>query len=544
MAQRAVAVSTDGRALVYAATERGVSRLYWRPLDANEDTAIAGTEGGFGPFFHPDGSALGFFKDGKLFRVELRNGGPDLPTEIGNVGNWPAGAAWLADGRIYLHHWNPDPKLELLADPSTAVDADLGTGSWPTPIAGSNRLLTNQTGFIVDVDLDSGASTRLFEGAGARYVSSRHLVYELESRLHAGAFDPDRRELVGNPETIEQYVRVDRGVPQFDVSTRTLAYVPGPSTEVGAPVWVDADGQTTRLPIAPDEYTSLDLSNDGRRLAVAVERQLGVFDVETGVGAMVTGGQFPKWSPDDQWIAFSRYGENNQSIVFRARADGSAPEELASGRQANPHTWSPDGNLLIYGAIDPDTGTNDLWVVDVEAKGAPEPFAQTSANETQASFSPGGDFVAYVSSEGGRDQVYVQPYPVGEKKAVSIDGGFEPLWCGNDIVYRESAGRLMIVNGLGNGAFSAPEQLVDGDFRNSAEYNYDVAPTCDRVLALAFGPATEIDVVLHWADDLAQPARGKSLALPPDATGFDRQLNERRARGRAVYGNRRNTLSG
>ena len=44
-------------------------------------------------------------------------------------------------------------------------------------------------------------------------------------------------------------------------------------------------------------------------------------------------------------------------------------------------------------------------------------------------FSPDGRWIAYVSDESGRDEIYVQPYPgTGRKQRVSKDGGRLPVW--------------------------------------------------------------------------------------------------------------------
>jgi eukaryotic-like serine/threonine-protein kinase len=56
----------------------------------------------------------------------------------------------------------------------------------------------------------------------------------------------------------------------------------------------------------------------------------------------------------------------------------------------------------------------------------------TAANEMSPEFSPDGRWLAYVSNESGRHEIYVQPYPgPGERHLISTNGGEQPAWSGN-----------------------------------------------------------------------------------------------------------------
>jgi serine/threonine-protein kinase len=82
--QTALALTPDGRSLVYVGAGKSRPRLYVRPLDRFEATPLAGTEGAYSPFFSPDGKWIGFFADNQLKK---------LPSTGGPV-------SMLADGRI------------------------------------------------------------------------------------------------------------------------------------------------------------------------------------------------------------------------------------------------------------------------------------------------------------------------------------------------------------------------------------------------------------------------------------------------------------
>ena len=75
-----------------------------------------------------------------------------------------------------------------------------------------------------------------------------------------------------------------------------------------------------------------------------------------------------------------------------------------------PTDWSPDGRFILYRQGDPNTG-QDLWVLPMMGERKPFPFVKTNFEEREGHFSPDGRWVAYVSNESGRFEIYVQPFP-------------------------------------------------------------------------------------------------------------------------------------
>ena len=91
-----VAISPDGKLLVYAALQGGVQQLYLRAMDSLEARAIPGTDGAVNPFFSPDSQSLGFFAGDKLKKVSVNGGGA---TTLGDAST-PRGASWGDQGTI------------------------------------------------------------------------------------------------------------------------------------------------------------------------------------------------------------------------------------------------------------------------------------------------------------------------------------------------------------------------------------------------------------------------------------------------------------
>ena len=92
-----MALSPDGRILVYCAGDEDGSRLYLRAMGETQAAPITGTEGGVGPFFSPDGEWIGFWADGQLKKVRV-DGGPSM--SVCDAPSPPCGADWGPDGTI------------------------------------------------------------------------------------------------------------------------------------------------------------------------------------------------------------------------------------------------------------------------------------------------------------------------------------------------------------------------------------------------------------------------------------------------------------
>ena len=131
---------------------------------------------------------------------------------------------------------------------------------------------------------------------------------------------------------------------------------------------------------------------------------------------------------------------------------------------------------------------SDIWVLRLSDRKA-EPFLRTPFEEGGARFSPDGRWLAYVSIESGRPEVYVQPYPgPGGKWQVSIDGGTEPVWSrnGRELFYR-SGNRMMAVETTMQPSFSAgkPRMLFEGPYFTTVFPNM-LSPTMCRPTGSGF----------------------------------------------------------
>ena len=157
----------------------------------------------------------------------------------------------------------------------------------------------------------------------------------------------------------------------------------------------------------------------------------------------------------------------------------------------------------------------DIWLLPTDGTREPVVFLETPSDETPAMFSPDGRWIAYVSDESGRREVYVRPFPgPGERTQISVNGASEPMWArnGRELFYREG-NRLMTVTVEAGSTFvaSAPQALFEGRFvqvdfgLGASTANYDVSQDGRRFLMVRRkNPVTPtvVHVVVNWLEGL------------------------------------------
>ena len=550
-----LAISPDGTRLVYVAVEReGRTRLFMRPLDRFEPTAIAGTDGGSAPFFSPDGRWVGFYANGALQRVSVDGGGALKICE--------AAAIWSAT-------WGPDDTIVFATSatpgglwrvpvsgttPERLTTVDAATGelqhAYPQRLPNGDVLFgvtTDRGWHLAVLSLDSKTVRALGQpgsgGAGAQYVQQTgHLLYANAGGLVAVPFNPAPGNMPGSPVPLLERPEVDpSGSAAFAVSASgALVYIPRASTlPVRALVLADRTGRSTVLSDRRAAYTHPRISPDGRRIAVAIESENGsdiwIFDLDRGTATpLVTGGvnRFPIWA-DNQQITFQSARSGGASLYSR-RVDGSGtPEPLirsasdpsaAQSRalagllpgsmpvftSANPHlpmSWSPDGLTLAFDERKP-SAEHDIWVMTRGSE--PTPFQMTPNDESAPTFSPDGKWLAYVSDETNMSAVWVQPFPgPGPKWLVSPDGGTEPAWSrtGTELYFRH-ANQLVSVPITPGAEFRSgkPQLVLESRYETlDGSRNYDVSADGKSFVVVRREGADDADrfnVVLNWFAEL------------------------------------------
>jgi Tol biopolymer transport system component len=444
-------ISPDGQRIAFTASTAGIGadqvKLFVRPLNALNATEIA-TPGLSPtlPFWSPDGRQIAFSAGGTLQKVGI-SGEP--PVTICNCNLY--GGTWNRDGvilstnstgllyRVSATGGDPKPLWPLAA----GEDAQL----WPQFLPDGKHYLylsvsdqPGKTGIYVN-SIDS--NDRRFVVAtdtNAAYAQGQ-LFFTRGDVLMAQPFDPGTLKLSGDPHPVTDHLersarfRTSLYIATFSASPNgVLAWRSNTQSSQGSLQWFDRDGKKLAVVGEPADYSNPSLSPDDSKLAVCIRdpqtrtRNIWVFDLLRGTSTRLTFDPAdninPIWSPDGTRIAFTSDRSGQRNIYWKL-ADGSQPEELLLGgkEQENVEDWSRDGKYLIY-----NYGQNPvhLYVLPL-ADRKPVPFLTASFNTQEGQISPNGRWIAYISTESGRHEIYVEGFTLG-KWQISVSGGELPRW--------------------------------------------------------------------------------------------------------------------
>jgi dipeptidyl aminopeptidase/acylaminoacyl peptidase len=340
-----------------------------------------------------------------------------------------------------------------------------------------------------------------------------------DQTLLAQPFDPKRLELSGDAIPVARPVATGTGGnAAFSASTTgVIAYEA--ADDVAAPsrlLWFDRRSGKQIGSIGDEaDYRTIELSSSGDRLAASIvspgsfAADLWLFDVSRRLPVRFTSSPGDEttaiWSPDDRRIVF---GVDSPPGLYEKSTDliGKAIQFTAIPNTGayNASSWSRDGRFIIYksGPIAP------ISILPLEGDRKPISFAAESAGARAARFSPDGQWIAYNSTETGREEVYVAPFPgrSGKISKVSVDGGRLPRWRrdGKELFFLSNDRKLMSadVHAVdGELQFGAPRTLLPVQVKTPAfGWLYDVSPDGDRFLMTVATTTTEpsITVLVNW----------------------------------------------
>ena len=194
----------------------------------------------------------------------------------------------------------------------------------------------------------------------------------------------------------------------------------------------------------------------------------------------------------------------------RADAAGEA-ERIATGDEAQwPLDVSPDGRWLLFRRGTSATlfklSLDDREDVATVFPGERQLRKDPSALVLDATFSPDGKWVAYDSDESGRPEIYVRPFPGGERRwQVSTDGGWGSVWSRSGEIFYIAGGRLQTVAVTRRGedlTFGKPEALfpIGGD--SGLGPSYDVTADGQTVVTVRSATRRYISLIFNWPREL------------------------------------------
>jgi len=514
-------LAPDGHAMAYLARER----LWVQDLAASIPREVARSEGASLLTWSPDSRSLAFNVGAQLFRT-LPSGDSQAISELPEAPGPSGGLAWTADDTIVygtgdggllvvpVSGGTPRPLLE----PDRPRESDFHE---PFAVPGGRGIL-----FIVHrvpegidtIDLYADGRRRtLYQQPEAwlespTWSESGHLLF---SRLDGGG---GVWALPLGPRDLEP-----RGDPFLVASGASGPSVSDDGTLLVSTVRRTGGQQISRIGLdgkvlaaVGDEVGHADgttFSPDGTRLATCIfdpkRASVWVYDLVRGSRVRLlsdvscgskSGGV--AWSGDGERMAIA--DQSSKNLLVRRTDGGDTAATLTEGKQPD---WSRDSRWLAFSRDDGETKV-DLWRMDLESGGAPEPFLATAATEEQPRISPDGRFLAYVSDESGRGEIYLRPFPSGAGRwQVSVAGGDLPRWSatGDRLYFVQEGTKLMAVDVAlrSTPLLSDPHALFpDAGARFGLEHGYDVAPDGKSLglvqLGGAYQAGSDLTLISPW----------------------------------------------
>ncbi len=526
-------ISPDGQHVFFHANpaDGGPRQLWVRPLASFAARPLPETSLASGAFWSHDSRAIALHQDGKLWSVAIDGGSRRLIAQVG--GN--LGASWGADDVILLGRLGGG----LLAVPASggtpqvvtepAVDRFEESHAHPRFLPDSPWFFYVGLTFPPDEAIPVrrlyagrlGSSEQVTIGeinSPAWLAGGDRLVYVEDGSVRAAPFDVRAMRIAGAARTIADEVWYFRPTGETNLSVSrdgVLVYVPVIwDTQL---TWFDRRGVRGAGVAGPSWYEQhLRISPDGRHVAVAVmDRRTSLADIwiyglQRDTARRLTSDPrwegTPIWSRDGATIYFS-WDRDGPPDIFALRADGAGEPDpvYRSASAVFSADTSPDDASLAFWT---QTAGTALQFRPLRDGGPARTLWAARGAEYGGRIAPDGAWIAYMSNETGRSQVYLASLREdGRRVQVSTQGGSFPAWGpdGRRLYYleptlrQEAAGTRLMEVDLGSPAAIAhplPRLLFETRERIEA---FDIAPDGARfLLQLALEDAPEIRVILNW----------------------------------------------
>ncbi len=547
-----VAISPDGSLIALSMTVEDKFGLYLRRTDELEYRLIPGTEGAVLPQFSPDGAWLAFnevkFDGGNEFvyrKISVTGGSPVTIAEKVRQSHWGADGSIVVvrDDGMYYRESESSPE-RLVLEPSTLENGGFFNRPFVLP-DGSGVLYDtdfNGSGSVMLLSLESGQTTTLaIEGSNARHLPTGHVIFRVPDTGAPGSdpqgagavmavpFDLKSGRTTGSPQLLLDKVRAPLpGYLALDVSQEgTLLY--GLAQNRGADnerlAWVDMAGAAIELPLQVDDFEDPRVSPEGRLIAYEnfSLNDISLFDPVTGANTRLGFNGFFTW--DNGTGLYLGNGAMLQHVTLDGGRTGAVQgiraDTLIGMSGLNPYSVSPDGAWLVAGLRTGSRGMDIVLIPLGEDSPQPIPYLQADWDEYQGDVSPDGRWLAYISQESGRSEVYIRSFPQpGPPIRVSENGGVGPVWA------PDGSGLYYVSGGYMTRADLSPAQgrtvtrrtrlfQVDnfetssGAFMENihARRRYDIHPDGDRFLMTRstqelFAVRAPVVIVTNWFEEV------------------------------------------
>ena len=525
-------ISPDGRMIAFVAREELKRSLWVRRLDVGVAQPLPGTEDAWNPFWSPDSRFVAFFANGKLKKVDVAGGAPvdvcDAPTA--SAGAWSSQGTIVFSGRV-----GPISKVPAAGGTPpvvvTELDASKGdtTHRWPQFLPDGRHFLflaarsgMSSADHTICVGSVEGKMRKPLASAGSQPLFlNGWLLFVRDGTLHAQRLDTKQLRVVGEPVGLpEQRIDLDFNQSRSSVSVSpsgTLVYQAGSAAPETILTWFDRAGKELGSAGEPALHGGVALSPDGRFVCVGyqttgTQSNLWSIDLGRGVKTRLTFGnsrdRSPVFSPDGTRLVYAATLPDSKAryeLRLKDLRTGSDTLLLKREEYVFSNSWSPDGRSILVTARG-DGPQSDLFVLNI-ADGKMQPYFRNVGGVRVARFSPDGKWIAYVSGESGRPEVYVAPFPAtGAKWQVSQNGGAGPRWRsdGKELFFGSPHDFRLMAASITLGpepVIGRPEPLFQTRPGSGVPAFYDITPDGKRFLvatAVSDAPPEPLTLVQHF----------------------------------------------
>jgi serine/threonine protein kinase/Tol biopolymer transport system component len=517
-------LSADGTQVAFCAHPAKERESIWvRPLNSNAPRKLAGTEGATFPFWSPDGLSIAFFADQKLKTIPVA-GGP--VSSVADAPN-PRGGAWGADNAIVytpdyrdalwiVHPHQADARRLTTLDPNVH-----STHRWPSFLPDGKHFLflatshggaaTDRYGIYIG-STDGHQSGLVLSSDSAAQYAGGYLLFHRESQLMAQKLNWRDGTLSGTPMTLVDKVDYDAGTwhTTFTASDNGMLIYQAATVKTGYDfMWLDRKGNVIGKAAESLAYNGERISPDGKRVAVALgdpKPDIWIFDFARGSRTRLTYDagvhSMPSWSGNGQRVLYvTQMGMSvaTGSSIRAKQSSGTGQEEIILDGGTAPGgpfsylfpQWTPDGKYLAYQKQNGPLNST-FWAQSTTGDQKPFLVLQPQSPQgriIQTRLSPDGHWLAYTSTDSGREDVYVTTFPTPSGRwQISQGGGGYPFWRGD--------GKELYFAGLSDATAYAVELKINGNqleagipqplfvVRNTSSVGtlFDVAPDGQRFL--------------------------------------------------------------
>ncbi|HYC89416.1 MAG TPA: protein kinase [Thermoanaerobaculia bacterium] len=523
------ALSPNGKVLAYLGRDlNGRQRIWLRAMDRGSTLTLAGAEDAAFAAWSPDARFLAFATaGGYLKKIPAGGGTAETLAQRVSVGG---GVTWGRDDVLLFlgaDAGSPIYRIGAAGGERSVVLAPASIGATtlllPSFLPDGKRFLVLALGGAAEKRGESGIWVATLDGSekprllargssNAIYVDPGFLLFVRDGELRAQRFDEQDLRVTGPAMSIAP-VRSFGSIGFFTASSSgLLVYQPPESFHLSELTVKNDRGEVLRTLGRPETYRNPRVAPDGRKAAVEIVDERGNADIwifgNDGSSRFTFEAQHegsPVWSPRGDEIVYSIDIPPAGCAVLRKRI-GEKAHTLVTLQQGciDPSGWSPDGRYVAitrYG-VKPDYDAT-VWSIDARKF---IDVAATPAKEGAPVFSPDGRWVAYESDETGRNEIYVQPFPMtGAKEQVSSAGGSAPHWSRTGrLSWVAGNSRLTVVSTATSPSFRAtrPEALFPVD-HIAFWPQYDLMPDGTFLTnVLLRGQAKPMTVVVNWTERL------------------------------------------